>query len=229
MKVEHENGRTLIRLPSSFNYTGTAEFSKMVRDEIARGMESLCVDFAGARLIDSAAIGMMVSVVKDLKSNGAVLTLRNLNEDLRRLFADTGLEKIFNIENEKGVHAAELDVFENSVDVRLSIEKEIIADACIFHLNGLMNNPQGSRLFRQEFLLALARFKKIVVDFTELTFFDSLSVSVVLNMNRILKETGGSMRMYGANEIISDLFTSLNIRTIIPYFETREEALNNWT
>jgi anti-anti-sigma factor len=229
MNVEHEQGHALFHIPSIFNHTGTAEFSKAVREELSGGAKTVFADFADTELIDSAAIGTLVSVIKDFKASGAVLTLRNLNEDIRQLFTDTGFDKIFNIEYREGVRAAELDIFENAVDVRLYIEKETIADVCVFHLNGVMNNPQGTRYFKQEFLLTMARFKKILVDFKELTFFDSLSVSVVLNMNRILKETGGGMRICGSNEIVSDLFNALNIRRIIPFFQTQEEALNNWT
>ena len=152
-------------------------------------------DFADTEIIDSAAIGILVAIVKEFKAAKALLTLKNLNEDLRRLFKETGFDKIFNIEYEEGVRAAEVDIFENSVDVRLYLAREIAGDACIFHLSGVMNNPQGSRLFKQEFLLELARHKKILVDLQQLTFFDSLSVGVILDMNRLLKETGGALRI----------------------------------
>ena len=147
---------------------------------------------------------------------------------MQQLFADTGFDKIFNIEHEGGVRVAELDIFEDSVDVRLYIRKETIGDVCVFHLNGVMNNPQGSRYFKQEFLLAMAAFKKIIVDCKELTFFDSLNVSVVLNMNLLLKETGGAMRICGSNDIVNDLFNTLHIRRIIPFYDTLDEALKDF-
>ena len=79
------------------------------------------------------------------------------------------------------------------------------------------------------FLLALAGHKKILLDLEELTFFDSLSVSVLLSMNKLLKKTGGSLRVCGINYIIDDLFTALNIYQIIPCFKTAAEAQADWT
>jgi anti-anti-sigma factor len=92
-----------------------------------------------------------------------------------------------------------------------------------------MNHPVGSRYFKQQCLLTMADFKKILVDFENLTFFDSLSVSVILNMNKLLKETGGSMRVCAANYIVNDLFTTLNIGQIIPLYDDIEQAKADWS
>jgi anti-sigma B factor antagonist len=228
MIIERDNARSMVRLPAVFSTGVTAEFLKYVKGEIEKGTIEIGLDFKATRLVDSAAIGTLVSVAKDCRANGTRLALCNLNEEIKDLFVQTSFDKIFTIESEEGVHPAESDIFENAVDIRLYIEKESVNDICILHLNGVMNNPEGSRLFKQEFLLAMAHYKKILVDFLELTFFDSLSISVVLNMNRLLKETGGSMRICGPNEIISELFKTLNIQKIIPFFSTREEALKDW-
>jgi anti-anti-sigma factor len=91
-----------------------------------------------------------------------------------------------------------------------------------------MNHLQGSRYFKQQFLLAMVQYKRILLDLEELTFFDSLSVSVVLNMNKLIKETGGAMRMCGANYIVSELFTTLNISQIIPLYNVVTDALDDW-
>jgi anti-anti-sigma factor len=228
MIIERDTIRTMVRLPSVFSHIVTGEFLTDVKGELEKGIIEIGLDFKTTRLIDSAAIGTLVSIAKDCRANGARLTLCNLNEDIKDLFIQTGFDKIFNIESDEGVQAAESDIFENAVDIRLYIEKETVRDVCVLHLSGVMNNPEGSRYFKQEFLLAMACCKKILVDFLELTFFDSLSISVVLNMNRLIKETGGSMRICGPNDIINELFKTLNIQKIIPFFNSKEEAFKDW-
>lgn len=202
-------------------------------NDVSRALETgkisfFVFDFSNTVLIDSSGIGSLVTLAKEFRSKGARLLLRNLHRDLYQLFTDTGLDKIFSIEKDSGIKQAEIDLFENSVDIRLEIKKQISGTVCVFHLSGVMNHPIGSRLFKQQFLLALANSKKILVDLEELTFFDSLSLSAVLSMNNLIKNTGGSMRICSANYIVKDLLSTLNIDQIIPLYETKAAALEGW-
>jgi Anti-anti-sigma regulatory factor (antagonist of anti-sigma factor) len=228
MVVEQINNNSVIKLPAKFTYTATNDFIKTARQELDNGIQGLFIDFSQTEIVDSGAIGALVSMAKDCKSKGVGITLRNINDEINKLFVETGFDRIFNIDSKKGIQYAESEIFDNSIDVRLYIEKEMVGNISIFHLSGIMNNPQGSRYFKQEILLSMAQSKKILLDFKELTYFDSLSVSVILNMNKLIRETGGSLRICGSNDIVDDLFTTLNIHHIIPFFKDQDEALANW-
>jgi anti-anti-sigma factor len=228
MVIEHVNNTAVIKLPAKLIYPVTNEFAKAARSVLDKAINELFIDFTATEIIDSAAIGALVMAAKDYKSKGASITLRNIGDSIYDLFVDTGFDKIFNIESKNGVQKAEGDIFENAIDVRLYIEKEFVGPVCVFHLSGIMNNPQGSRYFKQELLLAMAQNKKILLDFADLTYFDSLSVSVVLNLNKLIKETGGSLRICGSNDIVDDLFNTLNIHNLIPFFTDQAEALAKW-
>jgi len=229
MEIVKDGNVSIIKLPNFFNYEFVKEFA-----EIAKGLlneetnPSLVVDFSDTSGIGSGGIGILVELARDFKLKGSYFSLKNLPEEIEELFIDTGLDKIFDIENETGMHRAAVDLFTISADIKLEISKEIRGDVCIFHLIGVMNHPVGSRYFRQQFLLALADYKKILLNFEELTFFDSLSVSVVLAMNDLLKKTGGSLRISETNFIVEDLFNMLNINQIIDCYDSTERALLNW-
>lgn len=227
--VEKTPDGILARLPAQFIQEAVQAFLSEMRAIAAGGARRVVVDFGDTDTIDSSAIGALVSIAKEVKAGGASLYIRNLKQDIRQLFAETGLDKIFNIETEGSVKSAEFDLFESSVDIKLDISVEISSDICILHLAGVMNHMQGSAYFKQQFLLAMTKHKKILLDLEELTFFDSLSVSVMLNMNKLLRETGGTMHICGANYIVLDLFNTLNIHRIIPTFNTAADALANWT
>ncbi len=185
-------------------------------------------DFSSCEMIDSSGIGLLVSLTKELKSSNGDLVLRNPGRDILQMFSDTGLDRIFSIEKNGGVRQADVDIFQQSVDIKLNIDKNFDGDKCIFLLSGVMNHPMGSSYFKQQFLLTLTEFKKILLDMEDLTFFDSLSLGAVLNMNILLKNTGGALRICGANYIVSDLFKTLCIDQIVPIFDTREQALDGW-
>jgi anti-anti-sigma factor len=91
-----------------------------------------------------------------------------------------------------------------------------------------MNYPAGSMYFKKNMFLALSESKRILLDFKELAFFDSLSIGSILRLSRLLTDNGGSLRVCNANQVISGVFESLGIDSIIPFFETREEALDDW-
>jgi anti-anti-sigma factor len=93
-----------------------------------------------------------------------------------------------------------VDLFGTSVDIRLNITFEEVGDICVFKMEGVMDHIG----------------------------FDSLSVGTVLDMHKLLSKTGGQMKMCGANFLIEDLFTTLNLNVVIPYFPTRTEAIAGW-
>ena len=228
MDMEPAGDGVVIHLPMQFYQAATGDFLAAARKEIENKTTCIVIDFSKTTLIDSSAIGALVAVAKESKNASVRLVIRDLSGDVRELFIDTGLDKIFNVESDSGTQNAEIDLFEKGIDIRLGLKQEVVKDVCIFNLSGVMNHPYGSRFFKQEFLIAMANFKKMLLNLEDLTFFDSLSVSVVLNMNKLLKETGGAMRICGANYIVADLFNTLNISQIIPIYNVVTDALDDW-
>jgi anti-anti-sigma factor len=193
------------------------------------GVKVLVLDFSGTELVDSSGIGILVSLAKESNMRQVKLLLKNLNDSLFQLFFDTGLDRIFTIERQKVIIQAEVDLFEPAIDIKLNIDKEFTGDITLFHMSGVMNHPIGSGYFKQQFLLSLAQYKKIVLDMDELDFIDSLSLSSILSMNNLLSGTGGKMVICRPNYIVLDLLETLNIGTIIPIYQTCEEALAFWS
>lgn len=228
MEIVKENGLNVFRFPQRCEEKFPKELNSLMKEEQNRELEQLVIDLSETDFLDSSTIGIMVRIEKDFKERNASLSLRNLKNNIIDLFSETGLDVLFTIESDTGVSEKAVDIFEESMDIRLEIETEVKEDVCIFYMSGVMNHPEGSRYFKQQFLLTMAEHKKILLDFEELTFFDSLSVSVVLSMNKLLKETGGTLRFCSANYIVNDLFTTLNIDKIIPIYETVEAALAGW-
>lgn len=192
-------------------------------------LRELSLDFSQSELVDSSGIGTLVSLAREAHNRSVLLVLKNLSPDLTKLFCDTGLNRIFSIERDAVVVEAVVDLFESAIDIKLVITTECVGSVCVFCLRGVMNHPEGSGYFKQQLLLSLTQCKKVLIDMDELTFFDSLSLSVLLSMNNLLVGTGGGMRICNANYIVLDLFETLNIGAIVSIFSSREAALSGWS
>lgn len=229
--VSNENlGTSTVAMPRHYSGPLVKEVFKEITALFdSSPLKELVLDFSGTELVDSSGVGVLVSLAKESNIRQVKLLLKNLNDSLFQLFYDTGLDRIFTIERREVVTQAEVDLFEPAIDIKLNIEKEYSGDITLFHMGGIMNHPIGSGYFKQQFLLSLAQYKKIILDMEDLDFVDSLSLSSILSMNNLLSGTGGKMLICRPNYIVLDLLETLNIGTIIPICQTREEALSFWS
>ena len=74
------------------------QLREAVVNEIERGARSVLIDFADTGYIDSAGLGVLVSLSKRIREANGSLRLVNLNEDLRTLFELTRLDTLFDLE-----------------------------------------------------------------------------------------------------------------------------------
>jgi anti-sigma B factor antagonist len=83
------------------------ELKQAVLEEVERGERKFIIDFSRTGYIDSAGLGILVSVSKKVRESGGELRLANLNDDLRTLFELTKLDVLFQFaEPDAGAGAA---------------------------------------------------------------------------------------------------------------------------
>ena len=68
-----------------------------VLDSLAGGDRQVVVDLTGVRLIDSAGIGVLLSLQRRAHACGAEVVLANASEHVRHVFALTGVERALNV------------------------------------------------------------------------------------------------------------------------------------
>jgi len=221
---------TCISIPVDLNFTNAKVFrDSALRDIQADTQNDVLLDFKNAETIDSSAIGVLVAIAKSMHDDKRHLRLVNLNQELYELFCETDLDKIFTIETSEKVYEAIDDIFEESSEVRLSINTEQKRHCSVLVLSGLMNHPSGARYFKKTFYLLLVDSARIVLDLEELTFFDSLNVGMLISLQKMLKQTGGELRVCAANAIIQDVFETLHLGSFIQLYPTREQAVASWS
>ena len=76
---------------------GRQDLRDAVFMELEKGEKNFVIDFSRTGYIDSAGLGVLISISKQIRAQGGDLLLTNLNEDLRSLFQLTKLDTLFGI------------------------------------------------------------------------------------------------------------------------------------
>lgn len=223
--MELRSNESRVCLPPQLTRKEAAEFIAQVKAEQAKGKTDFIIDAADMAFIDSTGIGILVESLKLVRKAGGDMVLAGLHGSALNLFRTTSLDRLFNLQDGDRVQKAAEELFSSAVDIRLNLQFEPRNEICIVHLSGLMNPPDGTRHFKEQMLLAMAHHQDFVLEMTRLTYLDSMAISEVVTLSHILRSSGGTMCACSANALVSDLFRCLNLHTLIPMYESLEQAL----
>jgi anti-sigma B factor antagonist len=87
----------VIRIEGQLVAGNRQQLREAVLNEIEQGARSVVIDFVDTGYVDSAGLGVLVSISKKIREANASLRLVNLNEDLRTLFELTRLDTLFDL------------------------------------------------------------------------------------------------------------------------------------
>jgi len=216
----------VFKMPAHFGTTTPQETIKQLQDLSDSEWECIVLDLSDTVMMDSSGIGVLVFMYKELTAKSKALVLKKPQREIYNILIETGIDRLFDMEMSSGVRKANAELGE--LDTALHVTEEMAGDVCVLSLSGVMNYPAGSMYFKKNMFLALSESKRILLDFKDLAFFDSLSIGSILRLSRLLTDNGGSLRICCANQVIRNIFESLGIDSIIPFFDDREEALEDW-
>lgn len=83
--------------------TGTLDISKQsrFREEILKNLGAdlfrVVLDFKGVSFIDSACLGVLVSLLRKLKAQGGDVRISNPQEEVRSIFQITRMDRLFRV------------------------------------------------------------------------------------------------------------------------------------
>jgi anti-anti-sigma factor len=213
-------------MPERFNAATPYRTVAMLKGLPDSEWECVVLDMSETTVMDSAGIGVLVFLYKELMAKHKTLILKRPQRNIYNLLMEIGVDRLFDVELSSGVKKGDAKLTE--LDDQLQMVEEIVGDVYVISLSGVMNYPAGSSLFKKNMFLTLAYANKILIDCKGLAFFDSLSVGSMLRLSRLLQDNGGSMRICCANNVVQDVFVSLGIDSVIPRYGTREAALADW-
>lgn len=224
MFIDKKDNINVIELPPHLNYKEAYNLENLIFEEMKTGPRDFILDAEKLEFLDSNAIGTLVHILKTLQADAGKLIFRNLQGYVLSLFRETSLDKIFPIESINGLSQYG-NAPEDTVGKKVEITSEESADYKLFHVSGSIIFPKGIEYLKKEVLEALKERKIILLDFKELVYFDSSSVAELIGISQLMKETGATLRVYGVNGFVNDLFEAIGLRRIIEIYDSRDNAI----
>jgi anti-sigma B factor antagonist len=109
-------------------------------------------------------------------------------------------------------------------------KQRIEPDIVVLKLTGRLSIGLGSQELQWEVEALLGKGeKKLVFDLTDLKYMDSTGLGIVVFCGGQLSESGGHLRVAGANETISNLFRMTKIDQVLSLHATTGEAVASFT
>ncbi len=91
------SGTTVITVGGEIDVYTAPKLRESIADLVAGGQVDLVVDLAGVDFLDSTGLGVLVGGLKRVREQGGSLKLVCDHERLLKIFAITGLDKVFEI------------------------------------------------------------------------------------------------------------------------------------
>lgn len=114
----------------------------------------------------------------------------------------------------------------------MAIHGEITTEAkgnvCIVHLKGEIDVSYLPELESNvKPLLENVNYAAIILDCENLIFIDSKIVGFIAYLYTNLMKASRKLAIVDINETIDDILTLVGLKTLIPYYDSVEKALNN--
>ncbi len=222
-----QDGWVVVALPETLDRHNSPELSNLIQKQIETGKTRFVADAAKLNYIDSFGISVLLRESKRIQASGGELKIRNLKGQPLDLVWLTGTDTFLVLEAAQPVPGQKpLEVRPSSGEFRITRENETNAVAVVLY--GTICFPTASTSLHQEFESLLSPGQKVVLDFAQLLYLDSATMSEILSFNHKLKQVGGSLRICNPNSIVKDILDAQNLNVIIPVHASRFKALENW-
>ena len=96
--IEQLEDCTLVTFDGEFNTAAYTEASHILAPLMENGSGHIVIECKDLTYIASSGLRILLSILKSTKSNGGTLKLRNVNDNVKKIFALTGFVKIFDFE-----------------------------------------------------------------------------------------------------------------------------------
>ena len=87
------------------------------------------------------------------------------------------------------------------------------------------NSPQLRKAFDD---IIKRNEKKILVDFSKVSYIDSSGLATLIEMHQRLKKTGGKLRFSGMDQKVKNVFEITKLHKLFEIFDTQEMALKDF-
>ncbi|OQQ13750.1 hypothetical protein B0675_26215 [Streptomyces sp. M41(2017)] len=112
-----------------------------------------------------------------------------------------------------------------SAPKRLTTASRLIGQVTVLALTGAIDHDSVGHFAQGLAAIQGPAPKRIVVDFTQVTFMDSTGINVLVSTYRALQGSDGWIRVAGAAEGVLRVIQIVGVDTVIPCYSALEQAL----
>lgn len=98
MDREPESQAVRIAISGEIDLFAAPDFKSRLYDAVGEGNADVVLDCDGLSYIDSTGLGILLGALKRVRQNDRQVYVRNLKDNIRKLFRITGLDRAFNLE-----------------------------------------------------------------------------------------------------------------------------------
>ena len=96
--IEQLEGCTLVTLDGALDTADSVEVKKTLAPLMEHARGTVVLECKDLSYIASSGLRILLSILKSVKTNGGKLTLRNVNDNVKKIFSLTGFVKILDFE-----------------------------------------------------------------------------------------------------------------------------------
>jgi len=96
--IKEENGSLIAVFNGRLDTAAAVQTTKDVEPLMQAEKPNIILDCTGLEYISSSGLRIFISILKNAKAKGGSVVVKNINEDISKVFQMTGFNKLFTIE-----------------------------------------------------------------------------------------------------------------------------------
>lgn len=211
--IREENTAPVLRLQGELDASTAPRFKEVIATLLADGCRSLVIDTEQLYLLDSAALGILVSLRQRIPG---ALRIQNPSPVVSRVLESTGTARLFEVrtaeDDQQQLLNFGMDVEESTAVPVVRVRGELDAFS-VSHFRGTLISliQEGTH--------------SIVLHLGELEFVDSVGLGGMVSIYTRLKKAGGGLYLCELSEQIAKVMRITGLDALFPLYATSAEAL----
>jgi anti-anti-sigma regulatory factor len=229
LTVTRENGYIRAVLPDAIGMDDSVAIELEIRAFLSPENNNLVLDLSKTTALYSSGIGLFIRLQRLAKELNSSLSMVNISKKMREIIKNLNLDKVFNV---------------YSTDVEFEISKENVwekkcsqeGNPFLFVVqieDGLYRLTFSGQMTSLHDLSAISEFRPdptvtvLVLDLENLEVIDTYGAQVFIDFIEHIQHIGKKSVIYGANQIVRDLFDLFPTTQPCNFYDSEQEALNH--
>lgn len=224
MNPIHNDFDYVISLPVRFSGSDLSRMRETLRilhEKLSEGKKAFLVDAAELKFIDSAGLGFLVKISRELGEVGATLEMAYLSKEVLELFEMAGLFGLLESDHRNGVLFFSFPC--EAVKSESPMECNSKGKIAILKPKGVLEGLAALHRIRQQVLILFAAHEKIIWDLSGVTHLDASITEEIARLSVLSIESRIRMDIVGAHQPVREAFMK-QIHSL-SFFADMDEAL----